>query len=106
MEFPAGRRFPLRLFEMQDRRDAIIEKGYPFLVGEIGDQVVGYAYAGPYRSRSGYRYTIEHSIYVDKTYRHNGTGASLMKELICRCGGVRFSADDCGHRGLRQSELN
>jgi len=81
---------PPTLNEMQERRSAIFEKGYPFLVGEIGDQVVGYAYAGPYRSRSGYRYTVEHSIYVDKTYRHNGTGASLMKELICRCEALGF----------------
>ncbi|AIW84855.1 GNAT family N-acetyltransferase [Bacillus mycoides] len=56
--------------------------GYPILVYELDNKVVGFATFGPFRAWSAYKYSIEHSIYVDKEYRKNGIGKSLMKELI------------------------
>ncbi|MGH0947906.1 GNAT family N-acetyltransferase [Bacillus mycoides] len=55
---------------------------YPILVYELDNKVVGFATFGPFRAWSAYKYSIEHSIYVDKEYRKNGIGKSLMKELI------------------------
>ncbi|MEK4578867.1 MULTISPECIES: GNAT family N-acetyltransferase [Bacillus] len=54
----------------------------PILVYELDNKVVGFATFGPFRAWPAYKYSIEHSIYVDKEYRKNGIGKSLMKELI------------------------
>ncbi|KAB2328309.1 N-acetyltransferase [Cytobacillus depressus] len=57
-------------------------EGYPILVCEQDNQVVGFATFGPFRAWPAYQYSIEHSVYVDKEYRKKGIGTSLMKELI------------------------
>ncbi|MGE6552178.1 N-acetyltransferase family protein [Bacillus mycoides] len=55
---------------------------YPILVYELDNKVVGFATFGSFRAWPAYKYSIEHSIYVDKEYRKNGIGSSLMEELI------------------------
>jgi FtsH-binding integral membrane protein len=50
--------------EMARRRRALLEGGYPYLVAERDGAVVGYAYAGAYRTRPAYRSTVEDSVYV------------------------------------------
>ncbi|GAB6549823.1 N-acetyltransferase family protein [Bacillus mobilis] len=57
-------------------------EGYPILVYELDNKVVGFATFGPFRSWPAYKYSIEHSVYVHKEYRKNGIGTSLMKALI------------------------
>ena len=71
--------------DMTDRYMELLGKGLPFLIAGQGDQIVGYAYAGPYRSRSGYRYTVEDSVYVDQAHLGKGIGRLLLNELINRC---------------------
>ena len=45
--------------EMARREAALAAGGYPFLVAELAGTVAGYAYAGPYRARPAYRFTVE-----------------------------------------------
>src|SRR5690349_11894049 len=52
--------------EMTARFQKVQARGLPYLVATKGKDVIGYAYAGPFRERSGYRYTVEDSIYVAK----------------------------------------
>lgn len=69
----------------EDRKSWYEQKkaeGYPVLVYELDNRAVGFATFGPFRAWPAYKYSIEHSIYVDKEYRKKGIGASLMKELI------------------------
>lgn len=56
--------------------------GYPIFVYELDDKVVGFATFGPFRTWPAYKYSIEHSVYVDKEYRKCGIGTSLMRALI------------------------
>ncbi|WP_377865440.1 GNAT family N-acetyltransferase [Bacillus sp. R86525] len=56
--------------------------GYPILVYELDNKVVGFATFGPFRAWPAYKYSVEHSVYVDKEYRKNGIGSFLMEELI------------------------
>ncbi|PFR57365.1 N-acetyltransferase, partial [Bacillus cereus] len=56
--------------------------GYPIFVYELDNKVVGFATFGPFRAWPAYKYSIEHSVYVDKEYRKCGIGTSLIKELI------------------------
>lgn len=58
------------------------EEGYPILVYEQDNKVVGFATFGPFRAWPAYKYSIEHSVYVDEEYRKKGIGTILLKEII------------------------
>ncbi|RAU22705.1 GNAT family N-acetyltransferase [Paramagnetospirillum kuznetsovii] len=60
-------------------------RGMPFLVAEEKGEVLGYTYAGPFRQRSAYRYTVEDSIYVAPFVVRRGIGKILLAALIERC---------------------
>jgi phosphinothricin acetyltransferase len=68
--------------EMARRRLALVDAGYPYLVAEIDGAIAGYAYAGPYRSRPAYRWSVEDSIYVAPHMPRRGVGAALLARLI------------------------
>lgn len=76
---------PPSVEEMVRRRAAILERGMPYLVAEDHGEVVGYTYAGPWRPRSAYRYTLEDSIYVAPFVQRRGVGRALLGGLIERC---------------------
>jgi len=62
--------------------DKKMQEGYPILVFEENDKVMGFATFGPFRAWPAYKYTIEHSIYVHDQYRNKGIGTALVKEII------------------------
>jgi phosphinothricin acetyltransferase len=68
--------------EMCGRFDALIGEGYPYIVAEIGERVLGYAYVGAYRTRPAYRFSVEDSIYVAADAQGQGLGRALLIELI------------------------
>jgi phosphinothricin acetyltransferase len=76
---------PPSVEEMIRRRAATLERGMPYLVAEDRGEVVGYTYAGPWRPRSAYRYTLEDSIYVAPFVQRRGVGRALLGGLIERC---------------------
>jgi L-amino acid N-acyltransferase YncA len=57
-------------------------RGWPFLVADDGDMIIGYAYATQIRDRPGYRYTCEDSIYVHPDHVGQGLGSALLTALI------------------------
>lgn len=72
--------------EMARRWRAVTDAGFPFLVVEgIDGRLLGYAYAAPYRTRPGYRFTCEDSVYVAPDAAGNGVGRALLAALIGRC---------------------
>ncbi|WP_263410792.1 GNAT family N-acetyltransferase [Terriglobus tenax] len=71
--------------EIQARMAAVVEMGLPYLVAEVGGEIVGYAYAGPYRPRAAYRYTVENSVYLAPKFAGKGIGHLLMERLITLC---------------------
>ena len=56
--------------------------GFPVLVADDGDEIVGYATYGDWRAWEGYRFTVEHSVYVRADQRGRGLGRTLMERLI------------------------
>ena len=70
--------------EMARRRADIVGRGFPYLVGERAGKVVGYCYAGPYRARVGYRFSVEDSIYIDPSEVGRGIGRALLAQVIDR----------------------
>jgi len=77
--------------EMARRRADILARGLPYLVAESGGRLAGYAYAGLYRTRSAYRFTLENSVYVDAGMARRGVGRALLVPLIgiCEAAGYR-----------------
>ena len=54
---------------------------YPYLVGEQEGQPVGYAYAGAFKTRAAYDWSVETSIYVKRDVRGRGVGRKLYETL-------------------------
>lgn len=78
---------PPSLAEMTARFSTLTSGGFPYLVAHAGESVVGYAYAGPFRTRPAYRFTVEDSIYIAPAAQGRGVGRLLLRELIARCEG-------------------
>ena len=68
--------------EMAHRQQALLTNGYPYLVAELAGTIAGYAYAGPYRARPAYKWTVEDSIYIGPKFHRRGIGARLLARLI------------------------
>lgn len=71
--------------DMAHRRAAVLVGGYPYLVAERDGEILGYAYAGAYRTRPAYRSTVEDSIYIAPSAQGQGVGRALLAELIKEC---------------------
>lgn len=64
------------------------ELGYPVLVADEGQAVLGFASFGDFRSWPGYRHTVEHSVHVRTDARGRGLGRELMIALLERAVGM------------------
>jgi L-amino acid N-acyltransferase YncA len=78
--------------EMTRRMRVLLDGGFPYLVAEIDGALAGYAYAGPYRTRPAYRFTVEDSIYIDPAAQRRGVGRALLDRLM----------EEATRRGFRQ----
>ena len=76
---------PPDMEEMATRWRHITEIGLPYLVAELGGDIVGYAYASSYRSRPAYSHTVEDSVYVARDNHRQGLGRVLLTELMHQC---------------------
>ena len=76
---------PPDLGEMERRFKALTDGGFPYLVGVLEGNVIGYAYAGPYRARPAYRFTVENSVYLEPAIHRRGIGTQLLQKLIAQC---------------------
>ena len=79
--------------EMARRMAALIDGGFPYLVAVSNGPVLGYAYAGPYRPRPAYRFTVEDSVYIAAEARGRGIGRALLSALIA-------ASESCGFRQM------
>jgi L-amino acid N-acyltransferase YncA len=83
---------PPDVAEMTRRFGVLMDGGYPYLVAALEGRVIGYAYAGAYRPRPAYRFTVENSVYLQPAIHRRGIGLQLLQRLIA----------DCETRGYRQ----
>src|SRR5712672_228475 len=73
---------PPDLAEMTRRFEVLMDGGCPYLVAAFEGVVVGYAYAGAYRPRPAYRFTVENSVYLQRAIHRRGIGMKLLQRLI------------------------
>ena len=94
--------------------DDRLAAGFPVLVAEVDGVVAGYAAYGPWRPKSGYRHTVENSLYVLASHHGQGLASALFDELLDRArtaglhrmiamieSGNRVSIDLHARRGFR-----
>lgn len=73
---------PISESELLVRAEAVKNAGLPWLVAKVDNQISGYAYASPWRTRSAYRFSVEVSVYVERDSRGKGLGFALYKALF------------------------
>jgi L-amino acid N-acyltransferase YncA len=76
---------PPDLAEMTRRFGVLTEGGHPYFVAALEGRVIGYAYAGAYRPRPAYRFTVENSVYLEPAIHRRGIGGQLLERLITEC---------------------
>lgn len=81
------------------------EDKFPVIVFEEDNHVLGFATFGPFRAWPAYKYTIEHSVYVDSNYRNRGVGTALMKEIIRIADERNFATMVAGIDAFNESSL-
>jgi phosphinothricin acetyltransferase len=68
--------------EMARRIAKVAAAGLPWLVLEEEGGLLGYAYATPWKERSGYRYAVESTVYLEPSAAGKGYGSRLYGELL------------------------
>jgi L-amino acid N-acyltransferase YncA len=91
--------------EMARRMRELTDNGFPYLVADADGTLAGYAYAGPYRARPAYRFTVENSVYVAPDAQGRGIGRALLRALIqaAEAGGFRQMIAVIGDSGQTTS---
>ncbi len=72
----------LGVLEMKERIDQVLKKGYPYLVYEVENEILGYAYASVWHPRAAYKHSVETSIYLKHDRLNKGIGSKLYSELL------------------------
>lgn len=72
---------PLDERAMSERIDAYTP-ALPWLIACHGSEVIGYAFAAPWKPRAAYRYTVESSVYLAPEWQGHGLGRPLYRELL------------------------
>ncbi|MFC6963268.1 arsinothricin resistance N-acetyltransferase ArsN1 family B [Halocatena marina] len=57
-------------------------KDYPWLVGELDGEVIGYAYTGKHRTRDAYQWSVDSSVYVRPDHHRSGIARGLYESLF------------------------
>ena len=73
---------PPSIEEMTARHQAIVSRGWSYIVATDPSGVIGYAYFSQIRDRSAYRFCAENSIYVRDDVRGQGVGKALVQTLL------------------------
>jgi phosphinothricin acetyltransferase len=68
---------------MQAWFDAKAKGNFPVIgVEDDRGDLMGFASYGPFRAWPAYKYSVEHSVYVDARFRGQGLGRQLLQEAI------------------------
>ncbi|MBS0411611.1 MAG: N-acetyltransferase [Proteobacteria bacterium] len=93
---------PPSVEDMAGRIGAVLARGLPYLVAEDeAGAVIGFAYAGPFRPRAAYRFTVEDSVYIAPEAIGKGVGKALVAVVIrlCEAMGLRQMVAVIGDSG-------
>lgn len=92
--------------QWNDKFDQLARQKMPFLVAESpGGHVLGYALVQPLSTKSGYRYSVENTIYLGQAATGKGLGRALLEALIeaSEAAGVREMVAVISDKGAEKS---
>lgn len=75
---------PPSIEDWREKQRELEASGWPFLVAIVGEELIGYAYVTPWRSKPAYRHTVENTIYLAPEHTGQGYGRNLLEELLTR----------------------
>lgn len=58
------------------------KSNFPLIVVEVDNEIGGFGTYGTFRFKEGYKFTVEHSVYVSVNHQGKGLGKFLLSELI------------------------
>jgi phosphinothricin acetyltransferase len=70
------------LAQQESILESKIQAGFPVIVAENNGAVVGFGMYSEFRFREAYKFTVEHSVYVQQNSQGLGIGKLLLTELI------------------------
>jgi L-amino acid N-acyltransferase len=74
---------PRSLSDVQEWLEGKARENLPVIgLEDEGGDLAGFATYGPFRPQQAYRYTAEHSLYIEKRFRGKGLGGRLLDVLI------------------------
>ena len=75
--------YAIRSYEQQKNiLEEKVNKNFPVIIAEIDGNVIGFGMYSEFRFREAYKFTVEHSVYVNKDFNGKGIGKLLLLELI------------------------
>jgi L-amino acid N-acyltransferase YncA len=87
---------PPSLEAFRERVRSITERT-PWLVCDADGEIRGYAYAGPFRARPAYLWTVETTVYVAAPHRGKGVARALYTALLA---GLRLAGYRRAYAGI------
>ena len=82
--------------------EARVARGFPVYVADVDGAVAGYGTFGEFRANQGYRFTVEHSIYVATPAQRRGIGSVLLTRLIAEARRLNMRHGRRHRRGQRR----
>lgn len=73
---------PRLLTDMQEWFYEKEQAGHPVIVAETDNVIYGYGTYGQLKAKEGYKYCVEHSVYVAQGHQDKGIGRLLLSQLI------------------------
>ncbi|MFI0492111.1 GNAT family N-acetyltransferase [Flavobacterium sp.] len=75
--------YDIRSYEQQKTiLEDKLNKGFPVIVAELNGEVAGFGMYSEFRLREAYKFTVEHSVYINKNFQGKGIGKLVLQELI------------------------
>tara|TARA_R110000868_G_scaffold234973_1_gene488666 strand:+ start:299 stop:796 length:498 start_codon:yes stop_codon:yes gene_type:complete len=75
--------YNIRTYEQQKAiLDDKLAKNFPVIVAELDGVVTGFGMYSEFRFKEAYKFTVEHSVYVNNDYHGKGIGKIILTELI------------------------
>lgn len=72
---------PPAVAEMRERIETTMEN-FPWLVAEVEQNIIGYAYASRHRERAAYQWSVDVSVYVNENTQRRGVARALYRALL------------------------
>lgn len=73
---------PVSPDEIDKRVQEVLSLKLPWLIAELNNEIVGYAYASKWRERTAYRFSVEVTIYISPDHFRQGIGFQLYSQLL------------------------